>query len=71
MGRTGQFAITPMMPTDSNENSIMQHSSKTEPAAPREPLKKVAQVVSKKPYRKPVLKRLGVLKSVAGSGIVW
>jgi hypothetical protein len=28
-------------------------------------------VVSKKPYRKPVLKRLGALKSVAGSGISW
>lgn len=28
-------------------------------------------VKAKKPYRKPTLKRLGLLKSVAGSGITW
>ena len=49
----------------------MLNSSKTGPNLPKEPVKQAAQVVSKKLYRKPVLKRLGVLKSVAGSGIVW
>jgi hypothetical protein len=60
-----------MMPEDSNKDSIMQDSSKTRPNSPKEPVKKAAQVSSKKPYRKPVLKRLGALKSVAGSGISW
>jgi hypothetical protein len=60
-----------MIPKDSNRDSIMPQSSKTGPNSPKEPVKKAAQVVSKKPYRKPVLKRLGVLKSVAGSGIAW
>jgi hypothetical protein len=49
----------------------MQDSSKTSPHSPKAPVKKAAQVVSKQIYRKPVLKRLGVLKSVAGSGISW
>ena len=49
----------------------MQHSSKTRLNPPKEPVKQAAQVASKKLYHKPVLKRLGVLKSVAGSGIVW
>jgi hypothetical protein len=49
----------------------MQDSSKTSPNSPKEPVKQAAPVVSKKPYCKPVLKRLGVLKSVAGSGISW
>jgi len=60
-----------MTPKDSNSDSIMQDSRKAGPNSPKEPVKQAAQVVSKKPYRKPVLKRLGVLKSVAGSGIAW
>ena len=60
-----------MILTDSNRDFSMQHSSKPGPNSPKEPVKKAAQVVSKKPYHKPVLKRLGVLKSVAGSGIAW
>jgi hypothetical protein len=60
-----------MTPKGSNRDSIMQDSSKTSPLSPKAPVKKAAQVVSKQIYRKPVLKRLGVLKSVAGSGIAW
>ena len=49
----------------------MLNSSRTGLNLPKEPVKQAAQVVSKKLYRKPVLQRLGELKSVAGSGIVW
>jgi hypothetical protein len=49
----------------------MQHSIKTPLNPPSEPNKKAGRVASKKQYHKPALKRLGVLKSVAGSGIAW
>ena len=49
----------------------MQSSSKTDPNLPKEPIKPATPVVAKKPYRKPELRRLGLLKSVAGSGISW
>lgn len=35
------------------------------------PKNQAAKVVGKKAYRKPKLRRLGQLKSVAGSGISW
>jgi hypothetical protein len=60
-----------MTPGDLKRDSIMLNSSRTGLNLPKEPVKQAAQVVSKKLYRKPVLQRLGVLKSVAGSGIVW
>ncbi len=49
----------------------MQSSSKTDPNLPKAPVKPATPVVSKKAYRKPQLRRLGLLKSVAGSGISW
>jgi hypothetical protein len=35
------------------------------------PKNQAAKVAGKKAYRKPKLRRLGQLKSVAGSGITW
>jgi hypothetical protein len=49
----------------------MQNSIKPPLNPPSEPVKTAAPAISKKQYCKPVLKRLGVLKSVAGSGISW
>ena len=38
---------------------------------PGKPVEDPVRPMKRKPYRKPALKRLGMLKSVAGSGIAW
>ena len=60
-----------MTPNQSNRNPAKPDASKILPDPLGQPVERAAAVVSKKPYRKPELRRLGLLKSVAGSGISW
>ena len=49
----------------------MKKTTETSPVPENKPVVKRDDRPAKKPYRKPTLKRLGLLKSVAGSGITW
>jgi hypothetical protein len=56
---------------DSNRNLNVKASSQTPSSIPMEPVEKPAPSPSKARYQTPKLRRLGLLKSVAGSGISW
>jgi hypothetical protein len=60
-----------MTPNESKQNPAKPDASKILPDPSRQFVESATPGVSKKPYRKPQLRRLGLLKSVAGSGISW
>ena len=54
-----------------NTNMKLKDLNEAQPSLPAKPDEDPVPAIKRKPYRKPALKRLGMLKSVAGSGIAW